>query len=57
MLTRRKKREAIPRVQTNLNLPMVTRDKIEKLARQNYSTLTEVIVAAIDQYTQETKKD
>lgn len=50
MNTIKKHREAVPRVQTNLNLPLATREKIEKWARTHYVTMTDIIVAAIDKY-------
>jgi hypothetical protein len=48
--TKSKRREAIPRIQTNLNLPIATREKIEKMARKHYLTMTDIIINAVEAY-------
>ena len=49
----KRKSKAQIRVQTNLNLPVKTREQIEKASRKFYYTMTDVIVAAIDLYDRE----
>ena len=47
-----RRREAIPRIQTNLNLPKSTRDQIEgALDGQRFRTMTDVVIAAMKLFT------
>lgn len=45
-----KRKPAVARYQTNLNLPEKTRDQIEKAARKYYKSMTDIIAMAMDQF-------
>lgn len=57
MQTTGKRHDTIIRIQTNLNLPLKTREKIEQIAYDNRISMTEVVVSAIDYYTRDSKNE